>query len=243
MQVYETTGTIVDVTPYIIGVSVSSTIMVIIFSLITFFYIKFRKKKTLLKTKGKNAEEYTANQIQFWAYKNNAMYMQPTMFKYHNNKLFEVDGIVISQRALIVVEVKHINAQTIVGKGNEKNWYKILGSERHPIKSPILQNDRHLNHIVQMTGIKVPMVSLIIFDTNGTKHLDITDIPGHVIVITSDKIQETLDGINSFLMPKITANEVQNLYFKLMDHKTTRKEDKKLLIAYAKEFNEKTFTI
>ena len=236
-------GTIVDDTPYIIGVAVSSVLITIILSLIGYFFLKSKKQKKINKSKGLGAEEFVSNQAQFWSYKHNAMFIPPSMFKYNENKLFEVDGIIITQRALVAIEVKHINATSIIGKGNEKNWYKILGTEKHPIKSPILQNDRHLSHIVQMTKMKVPMVSLIVFDVNGTQKLEITDIPSHAIVITSDKIQETLDAIQGFLIPKITSNEVQELYFKLMDHKTNSREDKKLLITYAKEFNEKTFTI
>jgi hypothetical protein len=41
------------------------------------------------------------------------------MFKYDKNKIFEVDGILITARALIVIEVKNING-IIEGKGLEK---------------------------------------------------------------------------------------------------------------------------
>ena len=107
----------------------------------------------------------------------------------------------------------------------------------------MVQNDNHLNHIVTLTGMKVPMVSLVVFDAEAVPELELSDLPGHVLVIRSDQIQQTLDAINSFLLPKITAHEVQNLYFKLMDHRSTSREDQKLLVTYAKEFTEKTFTI
>lgn len=232
-----------DTTPFIIGLSIASTILLCIFSLFLFFWIRSKKRQNILRKKGKTTEDFVNQNVQFWAYKNKGMFIPGTMFKYHGNKIFEVDGILITQRALIAIEVKNINAQKIFGKGLEKKWFKQLGNDIFPIKSPILQNDKHLDHIVKMTEMKVPMISLIIFDANSVANLEITDIPSHALVIKSNDISSTLDGINSLLLPKITSNEVQSLFSKLMNHKTDSEDDKKLLISYAKEFDEKTFTI
>lgn len=229
--------------PFLIGIIISIILMLIIFALWVFFYFKKKKKENILKKRGKNTEDYVNQQIQLWSYKNNGLYIPSSMFKYHGNKIFEVDGILITQRALIAVEVKNISAKTIQGKGLEKTWFKVMGNEKHPIKSPILQNDKHLDHIVKLTGMKIPMVSLIVFDANFVRELDIKDIPSHVLIIKSNEIQNTLDGINSMLLPKINSNEAQEIYHKLIEHKTESVEDKNLLISYAKEFDEKTFTI
>ena len=233
----------INQTPYIIGISLSSTLMLLLTFSLFFLYFRKQKKKTTVKKQGQIFEENLNQKIQFWAYKNNGMFIPNTIFKYHGTKLFEVDGILITQRALIIIEAKSIHAHAIIGKGNEKNWIKVLGVNRYPIKSPILQNDNHLNHIVEMTQMKLPMVSLVVFDVQGCSTLEISDVPAHVLVITSDEIQDTLEQIKNFLIPKITSQEVQNVYFKLMDHKTDEPEDRKLLLSYAKEFNEKNFTI
>lgn len=230
-------------TPFIIGISISVFLMITFLSLWLFFYFKKKKQDNFLQKKGKNAENIVNQQTQLWAYKNNGLFIPSTMFKYHGNKIFEVDGILITQRALIALEVKSINAQTIQGKGTEKTWFKILGKETFPIKSPIFQNDKHLDHIYKLTEMKMPMVSLIIFDSNSVTNLDITDVPEHALVIKSNELQDILNTINSSLLPKISSNEVQTIYYKLMEHKTNSNEDRKLLTSYAKEYDEKTFTI
>ena len=230
-------------TPYIIGVTISSVLLLLLAGLVMWMRWHRQQRVKQLQKRGQTTEALVNRQVQFWAYRNNAMHIAATMFKYDHNKIFEVDGVLITQRALIALEVKSIAAELIIGKGNEKNWFKVVNGEKIPIKSPVVQNDNHLNHIVTLTGMKVPMVSLVVFDAEAVPELELSDLPGHVLVIRSDQIQQTLDAINSFLLPKITAHEVQNLYFKLMDHRSTSREDQKLLVTYAKEFTEKTFTI
>lgn len=229
--------------PFIIGVSVSSFFIIIILFFWILLSVNKKNKKNVLKKKSEISENFVNESVKFWAHKNNSMFIPSSMFKYQSNKIFEVDGILINQRALIAIEVKSIDANTIEGNGYEKTWFKTLGNEKFSIKSPIEQNDKHLDHIMKMTNMKIPMVSLIVFDNNSVQNLNITEIPSHVVVIKSNKIETTLNGISSVLLPKITQKEVQSIYFKLMEHKTESDDDKKLLISYAKEFDEKTFTI
>lgn len=229
-------------TPYIVGISISSSIMLIILGLLIFFHFRKNSSKNKLKKIGLETEQKVNQQVQFWSHKNNGVFIPATMFKYHNNKIFEVDGILITQRALIVIEVKNIKG-TIRGKGNEKTWLKVLGPNQFEIKSPIFQNDKHIEHIFNMTKIKVPTISLIVFESETLDKLEIEDVPEHAVVISSNEIEQTLDGINSLLMPKITKNEIGQLYSILSEHKTNNANDKKMLTVYAKEYNDKTFTI
>ena len=111
------------------------------------------------------------------------------------------------------------------------------------IKSPIMQNNKHIDHIVQMTDIKLPTVSLIIFDSISCKEVNINNVPGHVIVIRSNEINQTLEGIMTALIPKISKNEIEKMFEKLKEHQTNDKKDKELLLSFTKEYNEKTFTI
>lgn len=230
-------------TGFIIGISISLTLITVLFSVWLFFRFKKKSKENELIKKGKMTELAINEKLSLWANINDSLFIPATMFKYNNNKIFEVDGILLTTRALICVEVKNINANLIYGNGNEKEWIKVIGQNKHLIKSPILQNDKHIDHIVKMTDIKMPIISLIIFDSVSTKEIDIKNIPSHVLIIKSNELDITMEGIVSSLIPKISRREIEKMYEKLIDHQTTSKKDKELLRSFSKEYNEKTFTI
>lgn len=227
---------------YLIGISISLFLMILLIIISLLIFLRSKKKSQSTTDKlGKDAEDKVNMIIQSWADRNNAHYIPSSMFKYNKNKIFEVDGILITARAMIVVEVKNING-IIEGKGLEKTWYKIMGTKRHEIKSPIMQNDKHIEHIIAITKLKVPMLSLVIFDTR-TEELRCTEIPSHVLVIKSEDIDTSLNAINDQLMPKINMGEIQKIYYALLEHKTTAPEDYEMLISFGKEPTNSDFTI
>lgn len=227
---------------YLIGISVALFLMILIF--IIFLVIFFKKKKTkesFTDKLGREAEDKINTMIQLWADKNNAHYIPSSMFKYNKNKIFEVDGILITARAMIIVEVKNING-IIEGKGLEKTWFKLMGTKRHEIKNPIIQNDKHIEHIIAITKLKVPMLSLVIFDTR-TEELRCTEIPSHVLVVKTKEVETTLNQINDQLMPKINMGEIQEIYYALLEHKTSAPEDYEMLLSFGKKAENNDFTI
>ncbi len=227
---------------YLIGISVSLFLMLLFFFLLLFLYLKRNKTKESYTDKlGKDAENQVNNLVQDWANKNNAHYIPSSMFKYDKNKIFEVDGILITARALIVIEVKNING-IIEGKGLEKTWFKLMGSKRHEINNPIIQNDKHIEHILAISKLKVPMLSLIVFGTR-TEELRCSEIPAHVLVIKMEDIDTSLNAINDQLMPKINMSEIQKIYYALLEHKTSAPEDYKMLLSFGKESKSNDFTI
>lgn len=234
---------VTDYTLYIVGVVLSSILMFTIAFLVLFFWLKKRSKKNEITKKGKMTEQAINEKLSLWANINDSLYIPSSMFKYGKNKIFEVDGILLTTRALICIEVKNINASKIYGHGNEKEWVKEIGQNKHMIKSPIMQNDRHIEHIVSMTGIKMPIVSLIIFDSLSCKNLEITNAPNHVLVIRSNQLDSTLDGIMSTLIPKIIKSEIEKMYEKLKEHQTNKRKDKELLKSFSREYDEKSFSI
>ncbi len=227
---------------YLIGISVSLFLMLLFFFLALFLYLKKNKGKESYTDKlGKDAEDKVNKLVQDWANKNNAHYIPSSMFKYNKNKIFEVDGILITARALIVIEVKNING-IIEGKGLEKTWFKLMGSKRHEINNPIIQNDKHIEHILAISKLKVPMLSLIVFDSRA-EELRCSEIPAHVLVIKMEDIDTSLNTINDQLMPKINMSEIQKIYYALLEHKTSAPEDYKMLISFGKESKSNDFTI
>lgn len=228
---------------YIFGVVFSLIIMFALLLVIAFFWFKKRSRESELSKKGKMTEMMINEKLGLWANINDALYVPSSMYKYGKNKIFEVDGILLTTRALICIEVKNINAKRIYGIGNEKEWVKEVGSNKYMIKSPIMQNNKHIEHIVKMTDIKLPTVSLIIFDSMSCKEVNINNVPSHAIVIRSNELNQTLEGIMNALIPKISKNEIEKMFEKLKEHQTTDKKDKELLLSFTKEYNEKTFTI
>ncbi|MGL5732701.1 MAG: nuclease-related domain-containing protein [Metamycoplasmataceae bacterium] len=227
---------------YLIGISISLffLIVLIVVSLVIFFKKK-KTKESYTDRLGKEAEVKVNNIMQRWADKNKAHYIPSSMFKYDKNKIFEVDGILITARALIIIEVKNISG-IIEGKGVEKTWFKVMGTKRHPINNPIVQNDKHIEHVLAITKLKVPMLSLIVFDSRAER-LRLADIPSHVLVIKVEDIESSLDLINDQLMPKINMGEIQKIYYALLEHKTTSQEDYKMLVSFSKETSNNDFTI
>ncbi|MGL5204777.1 MAG: nuclease-related domain-containing protein [Metamycoplasmataceae bacterium] len=227
---------------YLIGISISLFLILIIIIIILIIFFKKRKTRDSYTSKlGKEAEIKVNNIIQKWANKNKSHYIPSSMFKYDKNKIFEVDGILITTRALIIIEVKNING-IIEGKGIEKTWFKVMGAKRHPINNPIIQNDKHIEHILAITKLKVPMLSLIIFDSR-TEKLNCIEIPSHVLVIKVEDIEASLDMITNQLMPKINMGEIQKIYYSLLEHRTTSQEDYKMLVSFSKETKKSDFTI
>ncbi len=228
---------------YIVGVVISFIIMFAILGVILFFWFKRKSEENEMTKKGKMTEMMINEKINLWSNINDALYVPSSMYKYDKNKIFEVDGILLTTRALICIEVKNINATRIYGSGNEKEWVKELGNNKYMIKSPIMQNNKHIDHIVKMTNMKLPTVSLIVFDSISCKQIDINNIPSHVIITKSNEINQTLEAIMSALIPKISKNEIEKMFEKLKEHQTNDKKDKELLLSFSKEYNEKTFTI
>jgi hypothetical protein len=117
-----------------------------------------------------------------------------------------------------------------------------MGSKRHEINNPIIQNDKHIEHILAISKLKVPMLSLVVFDSR-TEKLICTEIPSHVLVIKVEDMETSLNAINDQLMPKINMGEIQKIYYALLDHKTSAPEDYKMLLSFGKEAKNSDFTI
>jgi hypothetical protein len=117
-----------------------------------------------------------------------------------------------------------------------------MGSKRHEINNPIIQNDKHIEHILAISKLKVPMLSLVVFDSR-TEELRCSEIPSHVLVIKVEDMETSLNAINDQLMPKINMGEIQKIYYALLDHKTSAPEDYKMLLSFGKESKNNDFTI
>ncbi|MCR8613225.1 MAG: NERD domain-containing protein [Mycoplasma sp.] len=190
-----------------LGISLGSiAILITLFSIIVFYYKKNKEKNELLKI-GKDAELAIGADLKAWAKKQNFQYIKSNLFKYDKNKFYEVDGILFTSFAILIVEIKSISGN-IIGNGNDLQLKKIIGKNEHKINNPILQNEKHIKHFQKMTNTKLPILSLIIF-SNRANYVKIKDYKQHVIVTVHRTLYQILNSVHSALPNKISTSKIK----------------------------------
>ena len=208
---------------YILGMTFGGLILAIAMSFLIYYAWKKRSIKRIIKRIGTAAEVTINNDIKIWAKHTKNKFIDANIFKYNKNKVFEVDSILITNKALIVIEIKSIKGG-IEGSASAPKWQKVLGEAKHDITNPIIQNDRHISHIVKMTNEKIPTISLIIF-SNRASYINVNGKPPHVVVTKHADIFDVLDNINKSLPEIMNDDEIKHVYRNIISHKTTRKQD------------------
>lgn len=209
--------------PYIILMTFGTLAMLA--SLCFFSYLHFKKirAKRLVQEIGRTSEDRINADISSWAKVNKAHFISSVLFKYNGNIFCEIDSLLITDRALIVIEIKSIKG-IIKGSAKDEKFTKVLGSQQFLIANAVKQNDKHIQHIENMLEIKVPIVSLVVY-SNRAELLDIRDVPSHAVVIRHAEIFDTLDGIIKSLQPKISFEQMKYIDHHLKKHITNSRED------------------
>lgn len=220
----------------LIGVIIFSVIFVIALVLFFFYLYKYKSKNQKYQNQeiGQQFEKQVNSFFQNWCLDNNSKYIKSSLFKYKKDYLFEVDGILIMPRSLIVIECKSINGK-ISGDATSKKWIKQIGPNQHEINNPVEQNEKHISHILNIIKTRVPILSMIIFDAERTESVNIDNKPSHVLIIKSDEIKQTLEQIDMALLPKLNNNEIYQILNSLEEHKTSSKFDIKTFKSFFKE--------
>lgn len=208
---------------YYVGIAFGSLIIVLGLAWAIYKSIKNREFKRMLKRIGQKAEEQINADIKVWAKKTKNTFLPASLYAYNQNMVFETDGILITSKALIVVEIKSVKGG-IRGDAKAQTWEKLMGENVHTISNPIIQNEKHIEHIVDMTKIKVPTISLIIY-SNRANFLDISNIPSHVVVARHANLFEMLDKIEDALPVKMNDYEMKTLVGKIKSFRTNKKAD------------------
>ncbi len=209
-----------------VGMGLGSTAIIFFLLIVGYFWHKNRSLKKLTRKLGQSAEVIINNDIATWAKHTKNKFLKASLYQYDINKVFEADGILVTDKGLIVVEIKSIKGE-IHGSAKNPFWTKQMGQKQHRTSNPIIQNDKHIEHIMKMTNIKVPIVSLIIY-SNRTESIKITDKPEHVVLIRHSELFNSLDKINSVLESKLTDYHVKKLYNKIKSFRTNSSKDIKL---------------
>lgn len=210
-------------TSYIIGIILGSIVIAAAGGFLVFYFIKNRSFKKAIKQIGQKAEDAVNADLKVYAKHTNNKFIPAHLYKYNSNKVFEVDSILITDKALMVVEVKSIKG-VIEGDAKARTWIKRLGDKTHEITNPIIQNQKHIEHVVKMTNLKVPTISLIIFSNKAT-NIKVTSKPSHVVVTRHAEMFDVLEEINSSLPSALTVDQMKELTSKIKKFRTDNPKD------------------
>lgn len=206
--------------------ALGSIVIVFFLALAIVHFVRDNKHKNKIRDIGRSAEIKINDDIKVWAKHTGNLFMPSTLFSYGQNKVFEVDSILVTSKALIVVEIKSIKGD-IEGEANSLEWDKKLGEDTFKIRNPIIQNEKHIDHIVRMTAVKVPTISLIIF-SNRANSLKASNIPAHALVIRHAELFDTLDEIEKTLPESLNDYEKESIITILKKNQAKKMKDKLL---------------
>ncbi|MGZ9432003.1 nuclease-related domain-containing protein [Mycoplasma sp. CB776] len=215
----------------IAGISVSMFLMLLITFFLLFLRFKYFKKMSKQEQLGLEAEKNINFLLRKWAEKNNFYFLESSLYKYNDNQLFEVDGILLTNKAIIIVEIKSING-VIKGNSTEKTLNKVLGNKSFEISNPIYQNDKHIYHIKKMLDGNFPILSLIVF-SNRAQRLEIENELAYVIICLEDELNQILFDINTSLEERINPETLKAIKEAFEKYQTNNKKDYLVLKSFS----------
>ncbi|AAT28005.1 nuclease-related domain-containing protein [[Mycoplasma] mobile] len=212
-----------DFTTFVSGLIVGLLLFMILLIAIFIFLFRQNSKNRIIKKIGEVAEKRINSSLKAWSKQSKSIFINSSLYKYDDNKLFEIDSILITNRAIIVVEIKSMTG-IIKGDGEVKDWKKVLGNQVFTFYNPILQNNRHIEHIIRIIKKKIPIISLVIF-SNKVSELQISNIPKHVLLIQHKDLYTSLDTAQLALETKISYSDMQDLQKTIKSHRTNKLSD------------------
>ena len=143
------------------------------------------------------------------------------------DKTTQIDHVLIGFFGILVVETKNLSGE-VYGDPKKKDWLHIVGTKKHKLYNPLLQNQTHIDCIRYLLGkenmYSMNIESLIVFSKKKVQLY----VPNKLPIITISKLKkflhkERFQTDNNFDVEKIT-----NI---LMKYQVT---DKKLLANHNK---------
>lgn len=177
---------------------ITALFLVTLFIIITLvIWIFTSKKKTQTKTRGKIFEDTIKEKMISIASSKNFHYLDGGLFKYADNNYFELDGILISNKAVYIIEAKRYIGHLHGGFFDD---YLLLKDDKKEIrvKNPFNQNYRHIRHFINMCKINVPIFSLIIFPDSTS--LDIDKQEPSTIIASKSNVDLLLDEVETYMV-------------------------------------------
>lgn len=225
-------------TGFIVGSVIVLLSWLVVLVLWLFFHFRASYTKILKQNKGKEYEKQVNDKLLQWAIDNQSFFINSSILK-QGDLLFEVDSILITRKAVIVVEIKSLNG-FIKGDFYSNYWTKTSFNHQHKIYSPIVQNKMHIIKLQKLLNMPVPFFSLVIFSSK-TKSLEISnyfDYQNDILIIFEPDLRFKLDLLMQQLINNYISYEDQKRIFQLIEHfiDNSRANVKKLKKAIKDEF-------
>ncbi|MCU4117180.1 NERD domain-containing protein [Mycoplasma zalophi] len=216
------------------GLIISMILLLLILITIIAKMIVYKINVKNKKGRGKKFEEEFSLDIAKWAQENNYFYIKPALYK-NGNKLFEIDGIIVTEKGIFVIETKSITGN-IEGDYNTKTWYKIFKNTKYEIQNVIFQNVKHMKHIEEIfNNSEINLYSILVFE-DFNKTIKITNNPEWNL-ITKDTVFST--DLSKFMQnTESTLNQhtINTVYNTLLSLKTNSTKDKIKFKSYRYKF-------
>ena len=123
---------------------------------------------------GKLGENHVAKYLSDLAVSSNGYLFNDFCFEDEEGYSSEIDHILITRGGIFVIETK-TNKGIIVGSIDDEYWKCIKKNyqEDKSFKNPIIQNQKHINHLKKMFGKNSPkMMSVIIFPIANVSRIE-----------------------------------------------------------------------
>ncbi|UUD37179.1 Nuclease-related domain [Mycoplasmopsis californica] len=175
------------------GIIIGSIITFLFVICIIAFAIINKKNVNSRRKKGIVAEKRVNQFLSDYASKHNMTFIPSNVYAYEyegKKKYFEIDGILIGNDLMLVVEIKSING-TIYGDASAEKL-NVKNSLSYTIKNPIVQNDVHIEHIEKIINDSFPIFSVIVLCEITRENIKFK--PDHVILAKESKLKEELDS-------------------------------------------------
>lgn len=204
---------------YIIGGCV-----ILFFILIIIATIFIRKQK--IKKIGKDGEKKVASVLKRYAGIRSYKVINDLYLPLYD-KTTQIDHVLIGFFGILVVETKNLSGE-IYGDPKKKEWLHIMGSKKHELYNPLMQNQTHIDCIRHLLGkdkiYNLNIESLVVFPA---KKVDLY-IPNKLPIVTIKKLKKYLRQPR---FEKDNNVDVEQIYNALLKHKVT---DKKLIADHNK---------
>ncbi|VEU75161.1 Nuclease-related domain [Mycoplasmopsis maculosa] len=206
----------------ILGIIINSIILFAIL-IVTILIISVKKSKNTL---GLKFEAEINNKLEEIAKSNGYKFIPSSMYKISENNLFEIDGILITNKVIFVVEIKYLQG-IISGDSTSLKLTLTNGKKNKMISNPINQNKKHINKLMKLFSVNVPILSLLILPEDS--ELKLNQKEQWSVVTNSNKIKDTIIKVLSDLYEKedISYEKRQIIIENLSKNKAKSYKDKK----------------
>ncbi|MBU4690584.1 NERD domain-containing protein [Mycoplasma sp. ES3157-GEN-MYC] len=204
----------------ICGIIGMSLLIVLILAL----YIRNIIRTSRKDTAGFAFEEQITRRLASYCKNSNYRYIKGEKFKYAGENFFEIDGFLMTNKFLIIVEIKYIIGE-LTGQASDKLISVINNGNTTRFTNPLIQNFRHIEHFYKMCGFKFPVLSLLILP-NGSE-CNITHQGAWSVVANEDNFENVLLELDEELkdIPNISKDKIDDIFAAIKEHKVVSLKD------------------